>query len=364
MVVITPREEVQKYFDDKEYLNQSSLKNLLKGYENFMAKLNMDLSKKEFIIIGKAVDALLTAGSEDFEKEFYISLHDDSISEAVEEILELVLKLIEESEPSITDIGTLEANSPFVEKALNVIPWNKGWKPETRIKKIIEAGRLRFEAMKNSRGKIVLSKSQYTLVTTIVNSLKTNFRTAQYFDTNNKEENIILAYQYPIYGELEGVKCKGLLDLAVIFLKEGKVKKIIPVDLKTSHENTIDFPKAMKSFRYDIQAAWYTDLLLSPGTKHPEWVPEFHEDFEVANFQFIVESTTTPGIPLIFQLDDSALHGGRTGHIDARTGAVFYLGYTHGLEDYKYYQKQGWKQNKLLDDNIILKVNYKYEIID
>ena len=104
----------------------------------------------------------------------------------------------------------------------------------------------------------------------ITESLRTNPVTKSFFDreTYSKLEDIDVYYQLPIYFEYRGIACKALLDMLFVFKDiDGKVLSVLLVDLKTMAGLTINFGiTSFKSFRYDIQAAWYTEALRSPSS--------------------------------------------------------------------------------------------------
>jgi hypothetical protein len=158
-------------------------------------------------------------------------------------------------------------------------------------------------------GKRVISKSQANIINAIVASLENNPRTASYFNRVFFESlpNITIYYQFPIYFEYRGVQCKGLLDMVIVERdEEGKILSITGIDLKTMNGNTYYFPSSIKARRYDIQAAWYT-LALRQHFAVPE------ESDVIRPFQFVVESTSYQGKPLVYTVDTSLLNIGRFG---------------------------------------------------
>ena len=91
-------------------------------------------------------------------------------------------------------------------------------------------------------------------------SLIENPVTSKYFDKKIQAglPHIDFYYQLPIYFKHRGIDCKALLDFCLVFkTPEGKIFKVVPLDLKTTRFSTLSFPIAMRQRRYDIQAVWY-----------------------------------------------------------------------------------------------------------
>lgn len=223
------------------------------------------------------------------------------------------------------------------------------WNEQTRVNKIIEHWQY-WEDLKTAYGKIVISQEEANLIDTIVMSIRTNEATSKYF---NYEE---IQFQVPIYFEYEGVECKALLDM-VIF--DRKNKKIIPIDIKTIGDDTINFPISLRKRRYDIQAAFYTEAL--------KWL---YPDYEILNFKFIVESTTNPGNPIVFTCDKTLLNIGKYGreqmylYADVKSPLGFagqankpyarlqeIKGFHQLIELYKYYTTYGFEKDQVVREN-------------
>ena len=130
--------------------------------------------------------------------------------------------------------------------------------------------------------------------------------------------------------------------------EEGKILEATPVDVKTMHGNTYHFLSSLKTRRYDIQAAWYTIGLVQYFG--------ISEDI-IKPFQFVVESSTNPGKPLVFSLDKSLLQIGLNGRKPVRlvdtdlfsdntnqevTIAYEILGVNQLIEKFKYHSENGF----------------------
>jgi hypothetical protein len=368
-VIIATQEEVEQYYQDPG-LNQSKLK-LLSGN---LSDFNKDFdSSAEHFLIGSAVDILLTSTEEEFNKKYYVSKIDKTPSEAVVEILKLAyhnltedyvkdLEVIQGQEqnnvPSFVDwLGPVEEyadqHGTYFINAANLLGWQPRWGVEAKLNNLLkEESLLYFVDLCYSTGKTIMSATQKKTIDDIVASLKTNPRTSSYFNREffeNLPEEVTVYYQFPIYFEYEGIKCKALLDILIVEKdKEGKILKITPIDVKTMHGNTYYFLSSLKTRRYDIQAAWYTLGLLDYFA-----VPEEL----ISPFRFVVESSTNPGKPLVYELDSTLLELGLNGRqaiklVDTNlfckeslpTTTISYeiLGIKQLLEKYKYHSENGF----------------------
>lgn len=370
MVITTSKNKVQEYFDS-EALNQSSLKKLNMGLDKYLADLNKEEGpEKDYFLIGSAVDVILTGEEGQFEEEFYVSKLEKKPSEMEMNIIKQVFdkhiswlkSLYLEGSDIQIQIPPLSDFEDYILEATNFYGWQPKWKEETRINKIIEVGSEYFEDLKASFGKKILSADQKYIIDSVVYSFKNNDRVKHLFDRSewNSTQNIHIYYQLPLYFEIENVPCKCLFDILIVHLNEdGEVIKMVPIDVKTTSQYTINFPTAAKSYRYDIQAAWYTDALRNPTTIFPEDFPTISKDVEIAPFEFVVESTTSPGKPLIFRTTDSFIEVGRNGVYDEANNKLRVRGYKFLLDMYIYYQNTNWREEKVVtESNGILELGW------
>lgn len=327
-VIVATREEVQEYYES-DALGQSKLKTLLEGPSKFLKEFD---SSGEHFLIGSAVDCILTSTQEEFAEQYYISKVEKKPSEAVISILTIVHnKLIEDYNEFLTVtsgegvttstsfqefVGELQTWETYIVDACLQVEWNSNWSSEAKVKNIIKSGAEYFQDLIKSFGKQILSSTQIELISSIVLSLGKHPRTANYFDKSGVrfiEEfgtpvvEYTIYYQFPIYFDYRGIKCKALLDIVIVAKDvEGKLLYVYPIDLKTMNGNTYNFPYSLRQRRYDIQAAWYTLALC-----HYFALPE--ENNIIKPFRFVVESTTMVGKPLVFQVMPDVLRMGRNG---------------------------------------------------
>lgn len=345
-LIITPEEQIEAYYASED-MSQSKLKKLLQGLDVFTAE-DEDINNKPYIIIGKAVDTLLTGEEGAFEKQFYISQVSKKPTEKVANIIDAVYQAIvadyneylatcdtsvvdahqvrTDGEVLINDqdnleepivptsfeqyIGTLESWAHYVVAISREQEYQGNWGDEARIKNLITPeNKVYFDDLSKSFGKCILDTPTHETIKSIVESLKTNLRTAKLFDRYDQKDftHIDVILQLPIYFEYKGIKCKALLDMVIVMRdSDGRILRIQPYDLKTMSGNTYNFPQSIRTRRYDIQAAWYV-----MGLADHYAVNEISSI--IAPFKFIVESTTKQGKPLVFEMSKSLFSIGRSG---------------------------------------------------
>jgi len=369
-VVITPQSEIDKYFES-DALSQSLLKKLLGGIDSFLnnqkEESELYYTEKGHFIIGSAVDTILTGEEGEFDKQYYVSQIEKKPSDTEMSIINLIFDEVVLLNPN-KELEELSIYPGSIQKSIEEHGWQSNWKMETKIAKIIDVGSNYFEDLKKGYGKQILTTSEKQLIDDIVVSLKSNSRTSKFFDRNalSRAEGVTVYYQLPIYFMYKGINCKALLDLLIVIRDEtGKIISVQAFDLKTMNGSTLKFLNNLKSFRYDIQAAWYTEALLgSPSSFELEGL--IKEDL-LRNFTFIVESNTNPGQPLLFEIDEEILDIGKNGRPDlivTGNGTEDIIkqgvkGFDELIDIYIYQNENGWKEEKVVTDNDgVLKIGW------
>ena len=379
-VYVTPQSEIDKYFES-ECLGQSTLKPLKDGLDKF---LNNQKEEKELyyeekgsLIIGSAVDCILTGEEGKFDDIYYTSDIEKKPSDAEMSIINMVFDEMLEEYPEGPYL-TLDKYPGLVERSVDFHGWQKNWKLETRIQKMTDAGLEYFEDLKLAIGKQVIDKTQLFTINNIVSSLRENPLTKSYFDREVYQNDplIDVYYQLPIYFEYRGIACKALLDILFVFKDvDDKILSLMPVDLKTTFTSTLQFT-SFKTYRYDIQAAWYTQALRSPSSTINNIVGD-NSNIQVSNFRFVVESTVSQGSPLVYEVTDEVLHIGKYGRPAINTVDLNILfsteevyqpipivkevkGFDTLITDYLYYQETEWREDKLLaNSNGVLQLGWE-----
>lgn len=362
-VVITPQSEIDKYFES-DALSQSSLKKLLTGIDSFInnqkEESELFYTEKGHFVIGSAVDMLLTGEKDEFDNHYYVS---KLIKKPSEVEMSIIQRVLDDVKSNIEEeYQTLDKYPGSIQMSIEEHGWQSNWKMETKINKIIEIGTEYFEDLKRGLGKQILTSEEKKLIDDIVFSLKSNPRTSKFFDrvALSRAELVTVYYQLPIYFYYKGIYCKALLDMLIVIRDEsGKIISVQAFDLKTMNGNTLRFLSNLKSFRYDIQAAWYTEALLaSPSSFELEGL--IKEEM-LRPFTFIVESNSYPGQPLLFETDKDIINTGKYGRKDLKvklptneyedTVIRHVVGFDELIDTYIYQNDNDWKEEEIITKN-------------
>lgn len=363
-VIITPQAQIDAYYADSA-VSQSILKELQGGIDKFLAaQRKREEGTKKHFLFGSAVDTILTGENGEYDKQYHVSTLAKRPSDAEINVIEAVFNnIIENITENPEEIGSFGEYGSLIEKAVEACKWQPAWKIETRVTKMATIGEVYFEDLKKSIGKSVISGDVAKQIEIVVESLKTNPRTSKYFSRKDLVDNdqVDIYYQVPLYFKLKGIECKALLDFIVVFKHRntGKILWYQPFDLKTKSGYTIEFPNSVKAFRYDIQAAWYSDALQNDTLHSPAGFPDL-VGIESKPFSFVVESSTDPGKPLIFQCNDTLLDVGRNGFVNPTTGHRSQRGYHSLINEYIYHSKTNWIEDRVVtENNGVLELGYE-----
>ena len=235
---------------------------------------------------GSVTDCIMTA-PEEFDDKFYVA-DIDKFSDTIRRIVEF----ISENDPLQHEF--LEnVSEVLIIDALNNAEYQTNWKPETRIKKLIELGSDYYTVLKYSTGKIVISPQEFSEAQSCVMTLKTHPFTYQIFECNEDEE---IFYQLKFKENIStvNIKMRCMFDILKVNHKE---KTIRPIDLKTSGKPEEQFEKSFLEWNYWIQGSSYPTILSEALLKD-----DYFKDFYLLPFQFIVINKNNL-TPLIWEMD-------------------------------------------------------------
>lgn len=338
--------EDKNYFDDNS-ISYSQLRNLSVGPAYFKKIQEEEQEDKEHFIIGSCVDTLLTEPDKFWEK---YTLEFSEVCEKVptgqmKDYLEFLL------------LG----NTP--EAAYNFLKEQNGGKLRDNLEKFKEKAKEweEYTIYLNKRNlfnkncfiehKQTLTNEQYSLISRIVQSLKTNRFTRKYFEIN---DNIEIKSQLEIYWEYKGEKCKSKLDLVLI---DHNLMEIHTLDIKTTGKSPFSFNLSALQWRYDLQAAFYSTALywLINKSNNEEWGK--YKFYKIKPFKFIVESSKYPGLPLIYEASEKFLIGGAEGFT---SGGRYYKGFVQLMDEFKWYKdNNSWDYPKdVIENEGVIKLDY------
>jgi hypothetical protein len=365
MLKIATIEEVENYYT-REALSQSFLKNL----EGDLDKLLEEKSSSGFKG-GKLVDTMLLSHPEDFHKLYHVSLLENLPSEAMQKMLKKLVEIafadyveqinvittpvIEEATKAEQDelFPALDGNT-FIDYAKDMSlfshyilaicqesEWNNRWGNDAKINAFLKENDY-FQDLVKSQGKTIISSEDYEKAKNFCQKISSHLRTARFFDKELFASSDLLDvyYQLPIYFKYRGHNCKALLDIVFVeyefYGEERVLKEITPIDLKSTGQNTYYFPQQVSSYRYDVQAAWYT-LALAKHFNLPE-------DTTLINpFMFVVNSFSNSNKPATFVLSEQTILAGKQG---VTIGNKVYKGYEDFIDLYDFYCVNGFTEEK------------------
>lgn len=298
MIYRSTQEDIQNYFDSPA-LNQSTLKIIERGVSEFLeAQATQDAVIPDYLKIGSAVDCILTEGEEAFQAQFYVSTLDKTPSDGESKVLAEVKNQVamfytgHEKEP-------LESYRDAILTAVNACDYQKNWKDETRVNKIIANCSDYWTMLTESDGKIILTEQDSMTIRDAVNRVQNS----PIFDESLNPRKFAdqpsdhICFQLPIFFTYKGVDCKAMLDCVRIYEHESQLE-IYPFDLKTTSGMLINFPNTIKRFRYDIQAQFYREALMEFAKRtYPHAT-----SIRIHDFSFVAVSTTEHGYAAMFTL--------------------------------------------------------------
>lgn len=288
----------------------------------------------EYFTMGSLVDCLCTAPDE-FHGKYYISTT-PTPSDAMVAYCKV---LAEGGSPT----EAWEASGLKSDPA--ALPKSGG------LSKFDKEGKAYLADILNGAGKQVIDFDTNAQATKLAGILKTNEFTGKYFEKSNM-------FQTAIKWKYYGVPCKSLLDIIHI---DDSNETIRPVDLKTTGKSVFSFPTSYMTFKYYLQAAFYTNALRY-ALEHDERFAAYR-DYEVLPFQFIVIETNYKNPPHIFEVDVQDLYVGEFGgNIDGKTYSV--RGFKELIEEYDYHNNTNqWDyKSEIYENGGIISLNsLRYE---
>lgn len=357
MPKIYPNLEAIARYEECPNINQSGLKEIEdKGIQSFLQnrfhtqKRRKDFESAEHFLIGHACDDKMC-----FPKEHYDSLyHYSSLAKLPSDTLRTVLHMLLDrlsGETNIFQLGYREYNEAL-HNCLDEVPTKdsktgkmklgyymnqrqENWQLDTRVNNVLNDPLCiaYWKDIVTARGKEVLDEKNNLLITQITDNWLCHPNTEYVF---REDPTVWRVYQFPVYFEVNGIGCKGLIDKIDIHTKH--YKKIVPYDFKTMNGHTLTFPKTVKKRRYDLQGSFYYRGLSQSLQSLSDLVGFDVRDFHMDYMTFIVESTTNPGFPIRMQLSEELHLVGERGDKDQDL-----KGYEQMLDDYEYWLKRDFQ---------------------
>ena len=240
-------------------------------------KLQESLSSPS-LIFGSAVDAIITGGQEEFDKNFMV-VDLPNIPESASNCVKVIWNKYKDTYKHLNEIPMDVLNT---ELQLNGFWPNNRYSEQARIngffKNPVEDY---YQINYISENKTIINTELHTQILQAVNALKTSSATKDYFAEDNPWDNSIeRLYQIKFRADLNGVGYKCMMDECIVLHDK---KLIIPIDLKTSCScEEKDFYLNFLKYHYQLQARLYVRILRNNLNKD-----EYFKDFKILNSRFI-----------------------------------------------------------------------------
>jgi len=363
MIYRSSDQEISNYYASGN-INQSSLKYILeRGMEDYLqnkerllGQEDLYYEEKEWLIIGSAVDCILTCGREEFERKYYFSKLLKKPGEKVMSILKSVYDAIVLSN---TEVNQLFRYAEAIWYSCNQHEYYmnrvKTYTEDTRVAGILSDPTAieYWDDLKSSAGRQILSDEQFNTINTVAENFLNHEHTKGLF---TDVTGLDFIFQLPLYFNNYGTACKMMPDEIMI---NHRAKRIIPLDFKTMSGYVSRFNKSARKRRYDIQGAFYTDGIQKSLQTISDLIGKDVSDYTIARFAFAVESTTNPGTPMIFPLTEDLLNVGRSGDGDEL------LGYVQALGLYNIWADNEFRLDKVVSSTggvVLLGKDYEYNL--
>lgn len=246
------------------------------------------------LTFGSAVDAALTGGKEEFDRQFFVADF-KPVGDKEKQIAELLFKQFGSTLVSFNEIP-----EEYVIQAANTFDYCSRYKDSTRVSKLTESCSVYYQLLALAGSRTVISNSLFEKVRHCVTVLRNSYVTSGYFADNQEDSSIQRYWQLKFRHSFEGVDYRCMMDLAVVNYDK---KVIIPCDLKTSGHPEWEFQDSFKKWSYMIQARLYWRILRAIMDED-----DYFKDFSLENYRFIVVNKCTL-TPLVWEFPLTKEHG-------------------------------------------------------
>ena len=245
------------------------------------------------LTFGSAVDALITGGQEEFDKNFMVAEF-PTLKDSVRSIVNTLFENYSQNYRSLNEIP----DSIIIDQTI-LDSFQLNWKPETRARVIKEQGSEYYSLLYLAGDRTVIDTALKEQIDNAVTALKTSPSTCTFF-AENGTDNLIREYQLKFKATLDGVDYRCMADLIII---DPENMIVYPKDLKTSSHTEWDFFDSFTQWRYDIQARLYWRIIRDNMDRDP-----FFRGYKLADYTFVVVNKKTL-TPLAWEFEDTQKMG-------------------------------------------------------
>ena len=240
-------------------------------------KLQEKLSSPS-LLFGSAIDALITGGQEEFDRNFMV-VDLLNIPESASNCVKIIWNKYKDTYKHLKDIPIDILNT---ELQFNGFWPNNRYSAQARINGFFKNPVEDYYQLNYiAENKSIINTELHTQILQAVNALKTSPATKDYFMEDNPwDNNTERLYQLKFRADLNGIGYKCMMDECVVIHDK---KLIIPIDLKTSCSCKEDeFYFNFLQWHYQLQTRLYSRILRANLDKD-----EYFKDFTILNYRFI-----------------------------------------------------------------------------
>lgn len=247
------------------------------------------------LTFGSAVDALITGGQEEFDKNFMVA----DFEVPTDSVLKMVLVLFGEFGVTHNTLSSIP-NEEIIGRT-EALKYQLNWKPETRAKVIKEQGETYYSLLYSANGRKIIDTSTMEQIDAAVRALRHSRATEFFFAPNNQfNTDIVREYQLKFKATFNGVNYRCMADELIT----DHVHKIVyPIDLKTSSHAEWDFYQSFVQWSYSIQSRLYWRIIRANMDRDPMF-----KDYKLADYKFIVVNRNTL-TPLVWEFNKTQAVG-------------------------------------------------------
>ena len=294
--------EIALHIDEPTYRKMPELSySILSRFQSVgfnIDKLQESVSSPS-LIFGSAVDAIITGGQEEFERNFMV-VDLPNIPDSASNCVRIIWNKYKDTYKHLNEIPMDILNT---ELQLNGFWPNSRYSAQARINGFFKNPVEDYYQLNYiAENKSIITTELHTQILQAVNALKTCSATKNYFAEDNPWDNSIeRLYQLKFRADLNGVGYRCMMDECIVLHDK---KLIIPVDLKTSCScEEKDFYFNFLQWHYQLQARLYSRILRANLDQD-----EYFKDFKILNYRFIFCHKDSCS-PLVWEFEETHSKG-------------------------------------------------------
>ena len=294
--------EIALHIDEPTYRKMPELSySILSRFQSVgfnIDKLQESVSSPS-LTFGSAVDAIITGGQEEFERNFMV-VDLPNIPDSASNCVRIIWNKYKDTYKHLNEIPMDILNT---ELQLNGFWPNSRYSAQARINGFFKNPVEDYYQLNYiAENKSIITTELHMQILQAVNALKTRPATKNYFAEDNPWDNSIeRLYQLKFRADLNGVGYRCMMDECIVLHDK---KLIIPVDLKTSCScEEKDFYFNFLQWHYQLQARLYSRILRANLDQD-----EYFKDFKILNYRFIFCHKDSCS-PLVWEFEETHSKG-------------------------------------------------------